>query len=825
MEDHDAADPPLRTLNVFYQGTNVEMLEETYFKFKKNILLKMKKTQPNFQEPVVEYCEPDQVIDICSYNHYPVLDKSSQKQEQHNDDNDIYDTSELEHEFKYGIYEDVFKTEKLMAELKRIEEAKKENKKLRDVQFEDFPLEQFSDAGRIANEGDPHLKAAADTELYDLEKHAIQIDIDKHEYENSSDNTDDNSSPRADDNSSRPADDNSSPRAGDNASQRADDNSSQSADDDDILQTEVSHVQLPTVSEKYHVKHDDNTLQKIVYGPTYVPYNEDGQKLLLPQTTDMSRKDNLKLLYNSLPEGMCNNEYESLEQAVNDVETFQYSHETSTKHVLVQGVYVGSASPLIADIKTQPYSMLTYLDDGMMTGTYDNTHDIPIYIDNGSTLNIMPMHFYDNAYYLHHLQKAPTAAKTIHTGNGPVKTHFWIDILLNIQGCMIQFKLLVCDTQAQTGILLSKMALEQLQTWQDYSTNTLYVKQTAISLHAIQNIELLPERKTTIEVIADRMNKLQYKELIEGQGIVWVWSNDSSKPLQPIIATFHNDKTLITFENTTGKMQYISKGAKVTVLDMRSKDGGMTNFEWDIPTDDEGNLVLYVHTFASSLEPTKLANEDPVLQAETKIEVSQTPNKHAVETGNTEDPYPWLDSDDPRRKMTDEEILRLKVPFDKSILTAAEKERLIKLMLENTEAFSIRDEIGTCPYFEVKLKLRDDKPFFVRPYNIREDQKPIIQKEMDRLEKLGIIRKGLTGYSSPVLLVKRKQQNLYRVVTDFRVLNERLVRVNHAFPIVRDCLEAIGASKCEVMSILDLRDVYHTLPLAEESQKYCGLTP
>ena len=282
---------------------------------------------------------------------------------------------------------------------------------------------------------------------------------------------------------------------------------------------------------------------------------------------------------------------------------------------------------------------------------------------------------------------------------------------------------------------------------------------------------------------------------------------------------------MITFKNTTGQTQYISKGAKVTVLDMRSKDGGMTNFEWDIPTDDEGNLVLYAHTFASSLEPTKLANEDPVLQAETKITVSQTPNEHTVERDNTEDPYPWLDADDPRRKMTDEEILRLKVLFDKSILTAAEKERLIKLMLENTAAFSIRDEIGTCPYFEVKLKLRDDKPFFLRPHNIWEDQKPIIQKEMDRLEKLRIIHKGLTGFSSPVLLVKRKQQNLYRVVTDFRVLNERLVRVNHAFPIVCDCLEAIVASKCEVMSVLDLRDAYHTLTLAEESQKYCGLTP
>ena len=68
------------------------MLEETYLKFKKNILLKMKKMQPNFQEPVVEYCEPEQVIDICSYNHYPILDKSSLKQEKCNDDNDIYRT-------------------------------------------------------------------------------------------------------------------------------------------------------------------------------------------------------------------------------------------------------------------------------------------------------------------------------------------------------------------------------------------------------------------------------------------------------------------------------------------------------------------------------------------------------------------------------------------------------------------------------------------------------------------------------------------------------------------------------------------------------------
>ena len=383
------------------------------------------------------------------------------------------------------------------------------------------------------------------------------------------------------------------------------------------------------------VKQDnESTLHKKVYGPTYVPYSEEGQKILLPQTTHMSRKENLKLLYNSHPEGLCEDENGSLEQSYIDSETFHYMHEASTKHVLVQGVYVGTASPLIADIKADPYSVITYSDDGIITGTYDNTHDIPIFVDNGTTFNIMPTHFSDKAYYLHHLPKEKAEIGNIATGNGSVKTHFWIDVLLNIQGCYIQFKLLVCDTVAETGILLSKMALDQLQTWQDYATNTLYIKQTAIPLHAIQDMELLPDRKTTIQLVADRSNDLQYRHLIEGQGIVWVWSNDSSKPLQPIVATFHNDKTLVTFHNTTDQTQYISKGAKVAVLDMRSKDGGMTNFEWDIPTDDEGNLVLYAHTFASTLEPTKLANEDPVLQAETKIEISTEPKEHKV--GNTE---------------------------------------------------------------------------------------------------------------------------------------------------------------------------------------------
>ena len=133
------------------------------------------------------------------------------------------------------------------------------------------------------------------------------------------------------------------------------------------------------------------------------------------------------------------------------------------------------------------------------------------------------------------------------------------------------------------------------------------------------------------------------------------------------------------------------------------------------------------------------------------------------------------------------EILKLKVKLDNSILDKEQKENFYNIIHQNRNVFSMQDEIGTCPQIQVHLKLCDETPFFVRPYPIREEQKSIVKPEMDRLVNLGIIKKGLTGYSSPVLLVKRNQQNLFRVCTNFRVLNDRLVHINHAFSLVIDC--------------------------------------
>ena len=50
-------------------------------------------------------------------------------------------------------------------------------------------------------------------------------------------------------------------------------------------------------------------------------------------------------------------------------------------------------------------------------------------------------------------------------------------------------------------------------------------------------------------------------------------------------------------------------------------------------------------------------------------------------------------------------------------------------------------------------------------------------------------------------------------------------KINHAFPLVRDCIEQLGRKKCHYLSTVHLRDAFHTLRLALSSQKYCSITP
>ena len=179
------------------------------------------------------------------------------------------------------------------------------------------------------------------------------------------------------------------------------------------------------------------------------------------------------------------------------------------------------------------------------------------------------------------------------------------------------------------------------------------------------------------------------------------------------------------------------------------------------------------------------------------------------------DPYPWLDEKDPRRNMTDEQCLKEYIDLSDSDITGIEKRNLYKVLYKYKKAFSLRDEIGLCQSMEVELELKDESPFFIRPFPIKESDKDIVDKEMRKGCLLGILKKGMSSYSSPIMLIPRKLSGIPRIVTDFRHLNSRLVTLQPSIPLVRDAIQILGASGCEILSLADLRCISYTQTIRE----------
>ena len=80
--------------------------------------------------------------------------------------------------------------------------------------------------------------------------------------------------------------------------------------------------------------------------------------------------------------------------------------------------------------------------------------------------------------------------------------------------------------------------------------------------------------------------------------------------------------------------------------------------------------------------------------------------------------------------MTDREILEKHINLDGSCLTESERTQVRDMVYEYKEAFSLEDEIGTCPNIEIGTDITDRTPFFIRPYHVIEEDKRILDKQM-----------------------------------------------------------------------------------------------
>jgi transposase InsO family protein len=155
-----------------------------------------------------------------------------------------------------------------------------------------------------------------------------------------------------------------------------------------------------------------------------------------------------------------------------------------------------------------------------------------------------------------------------------------------------------------------------------------------------------------------------------------------------------------------------------------------------------------------------------------------------------------------------------------ALLSREDSVRLkIVQLIGSVESYSeLFKGLGTMPD-PYKIKLREGaKPFAVTtPRRISLPLMPKVKNELERLEKLEIIRKveEPTPWCAPIVPVP-KPNGQVRLCVDYKKLNESVERELHMLPSVDQVLGQMGEAK--VFSKLDANSGFHQIKLAPESQ-------
>ncbi|CAB0042172.1 unnamed protein product [Trichogramma brassicae] len=118
-----------------------------------------------------------------------------------------------------------------------------------------------------------------------------------------------------------------------------------------------------------------------------------------------------------------------------------------------------------------------------------------------------------------------------------------------------------------------------------------------------------------------------------------------------------------------------------------------------------------------------------------------------------------------------------------------------------------------------------EKPFAPKHYRYPPKIKEQMQKEIDKLLKGDIIVKSTTPWLSPLWIVPKKTvdqsgNKKWRLVTDFRQLNEMTEGYCHPIPLTVDILERLASAN--YISCIDLRSGFHQIAMDEDSAYKTG---
>ena len=115
-----------------------------------------------------------------------------------------------------------------------------------------------------------------------------------------------------------------------------------------------------------------------------------------------------------------------------------------------------------------------------------------------------------------------------------------------------------------------------------------------------------------------------------------------------------------------------------------------------------------------------------------------------------------------------------------------------------------------------EIPLLDDAPIKQRAYRCPERLKSELHAQIQEMLENGIIRLSSSPWSSPVLLVQKKNGK-YRMCVDYRKLNEKTRKDSYPLPRIQDLLEQFKNAK--VFSSLDLMKGYYQIEMLEKDKE------
>ena len=124
---------------------------------------------------------------------------------------------------------------------------------------------------------------------------------------------------------------------------------------------------------------------------------------------------------------------------------------------------------------------------------------------------------------------------------------------------------------------------------------------------------------------------------------------------------------------------------------------------------------------------------------------------------------------------------------------------------------------------ELKIDLREDKVVNYRPYRLSMSEREKVRIIIDNLLASGVIRESASPFSSPVILVKKKNGD-DRLVIDFRAVNKITKKDRYPLPLIDDQLDRLGNAK--YFTVLDMTSGFYQIPIAPCSiEKTAFVTP